>query len=275
MNVRSALFIPADRADLVAKAHRVAAGSIILDLEDGVGFDAKARAREQLATLLATLRAEVASLVAVRINHPASPAFAEDLAALPGGLDAVVVPKLASAGEAADALGALEAAGHGSVGIVAGIESAAGVLHAEDVLGVAGVIGCYFGAEDLIGDLGGRRSEEGLEVLYARSRVAMCARVAGLPALDQIVPDFRNDGRFADDAGHGLALGYTGKVCIHPAQVPLAESAFTPDAFEVEAARAVLAALARGGVAVVEGRMVDEPMGVQARRTLARAGLEA
>lgn len=275
MNVRSALFIPADRADLAAKAGRVAAGAVILDLEDGVGFDAKDSARNQLGTLVESLRAGTSSLLAVRVNHPTSPAFADDLAALPHGLDAVVVPKLDQADHAADALGALEAAGHEGLGLLAGIETAAGVLHAEAVLGTEGVTGCYFGAEDLIGDLGGRRSEEGLEVLYARSHVAICARVAGVPALDQIVADFRDDGRFTEDAAQALALGYAGKMCIHPAQVPLAEAAFTPTEDEIAEARAVLEALRGGGVAVVGGQMVDGPMAEAARRTLARAGLQA
>lgn len=275
MNVSSALFIPADRSDLVGKAQRVDAGAIILDLEDGVGLAAKDSARSQLADHLGTLRSSTRSLVAVRVNHPGTAAFTDDLAALPVGLDAVVVPKLEHGADAGDALGSLEAAGHGGVGVVAGIESAAGVLHAEEVLGMPGISGCYFGAEDLIGDVGGRRSEQGLEVLYARSRVALCARVAEVPALDQIVADFRNDERFADDADQGRSLGYAGKICIHPAQVPLANAAFTPDEHEVAAAREVLAALSGGGVAVVNGQMVDGPMGVAARRTLDRAGLDA
>ena len=275
MNIRSALFIPADRADLVAKAGRVDAGAVILDLEDGVGFDAKASARQQLGELLDLLRETTKSLVAVRVNHPSSPMFSEDLGALPQGLDAVVVPKLAGAAEAADALGALEAAGQAAVGLVAGIETAAGVLNANETLSLRGITGCYFGAEDLVGDLGGRRSAEGLEVLYARSHVAICARVAGIAALDQIVADFGNDDRFLADAAQGRSLGYAGKMCIHPAQVALAESAFTPSADELAEARAILDALSGGGVAVVDGRMVDGPMAEAARRTLARAGLDA
>ena len=275
MNIRSALFIPADRADLVAKAGRVDAGAVILDLEDGVGFDAKASARQQLGELLGLLRETTNSLVAIRVNHPSSPMFSEDLGALPQGLDAVVVPKLASPDEAADALGALETIGHGTAGLIAGIESAAGVLHAEAIVSQPGVSACYFGAEDLIGDLGGRRSAEGTEVLYARSHVAICARVAGVPALDQIVADFGDDERFLADAALGRSLGYAGKMCIHPAQVPIAEQAFTPTPEELAEARAVLAALSAGGVAVVDGRMVDGPMAQAARRTLARAGLDA
>ena len=134
----------------------------------------------------------------------------------------------------------------------------------------------YFGAEDFITDMGGVRTEAGLEVLYARSRVALGARLAGVHAIDQIVPRFDDEERFLDDARAGRAIGYGGKLCIHPSQVPLANQVFSPSVEEIDHARRLVAAhdaaIARGEAAIAfEGQMVDEPMVRRARDTLGSA----
>ena len=96
----------------------------------------------------------------------------------------------------------------------------AGSRTCERILAEACPEVAYFGAEDYIADLGGRRTAGGEEALFARSRVALAARVAGVAALDQVVVDFRDDAAFERDAEAGRAIGYRGKLCIHPAQVP-------------------------------------------------------
>ena len=210
----------------------------------------------------------------VRVNPVGSEWFAGDVAAaLVPGLAGIVVPKLASAGHVAAVCSALVDAGLDGLGIVAGIETAAGVWDVASVL-VPRVTACYFGAEDYVADLGGRRTPAGQEVLYARSRVALAARLAGVPALDMIVPDFGDDERFTRECAEARALGYCGKLCIHPRQVTLAAAGFRPSPAEVDAARALLAtydgARARGQAAVAhEGRMVDEPLAAQARAVIA------
>ena len=100
----------------------------------------------------------------------------------------------------------------------------------------------YFGAEDYVADMGGVRTLGSTEVLYARSRVALAARLAGVPALDQVVTRLDAEDHFLTDAAEGRALGYRGKLCIHPAQVALANRAFTPSPEEVERARRLVAA---------------------------------
>ncbi len=214
--------------------------------------------------------------VFVRVNGIATPWFADDVAtALIPELTGVVVPKLESAADVAVVGDALAAAGVGHLGILAGIESAAGVARAEEVLR-APVRWCYFGAEDFVADMGGVRTASNLEVLYARSRVALAARLGDVHAIDQILADFRDDDRYLRDASEARALGYRGKLCIHPAQVALAHRVFTPSADEVDHARRLLAAYeaaaARGEATLdFEGEMVDEPMARRARQTLASA----
>jgi len=141
------------------------------------------------------------------------------------------------------------------LGLVLGIESALGVARARDLL-TTGVSAAFFGSEDFLADMGGRRSPSGLEVLYARSEVVLAGRLAGVPMIDQAVVAVEDDAAFTADAETGRALGFVGKICVQPRQVALAHAVFTPSEDEVAAARKVLAAEA-SGVAVVDGLMVD------------------
>jgi len=275
--VRSLLTVPANRADLVAKVGRTAPDAVFLDLEDGVPPDAKVSARaDAVAAAQVVAREHPDIQVFVRVNGIGTPWFAGDVAeALGPGLTGVVVPKLESAADVDAVADALARTGGSGLGILAGIESAAGVARVEEVLRDP-VRWCYFGAEDFVADMGGVRTESNLEVLYARSRVALAARLGDVLAIDQILADFRDDARYLRDASEARALGYRGKLCIHPAQVPLAHSVFTPSAEEVDRARRLLAAYeaaaARGEATIAfEGEMVDEPMARRARTTLATA----
>lgn len=267
--MRSLLFAGATRPDLVAKLDRAGADAAVIDLEDAVPAAAKDEARAALPELVASVGS---TPVLVRVNDAASPWFGADLAAVADlPLAGVVVPK---AERDADLGAVAERLGEGAE-VVAGIESAVGVARVEALLEGNGATACYFGAEDYIADLGGRRSAGGEEVLYARSRVALAARVAAVPALDQVVVEFRDDAAFERDAEAGRALGYRGKLCIHPSQVTLANLVFSPSAAELERARGMLAAWEEGsarGVAAVEyeGEMVDGPAVRMARDTLER-----
>jgi citrate lyase subunit beta/citryl-CoA lyase len=133
----------------------------------------------------------------------------------------------------------------------------------------ADVDAVYFGAEDYIADLGGRRTENGAEVLYARSEVRLAAYLAEVAAVDQAVVAIRDDEQFRKDAERGRAIGYAGKICVHPRQVELSHEIFTPSPEEVEHARAVMRA-AENGVAVVDGQMVDDVHVRMARTVLSR-----
>lgn len=267
------LFGPAQRVDFVEKF--VASGTDIgvLDLEDATPEAMKAAARDAIAEARPG-SAELGGMkLFVRINSLGSAHFADDLeAAAAAGAAGIVVPKLETDREVSDVRGEMVSVGMTDGLLCAGIESAAGVYRALEVAG-AGADLIYFGAEDFVTDMGGVRTTDNAEVLYARSRVAIAARMAGVPALDQVVVDYGDDDRFRREAENARALGFHGKLCIHPAQVALAIDSFTPSEAEIVRARALVDAAHKAeqdglGVISFEGTMVDAPIILRARQVL-------
>lgn len=266
---RSLLFVPGSRPDLIAKIDRFAPDAAVVDLEDAVSADVKAAARAATVRALrdGAVKRTGRSLVLVRVNPPGSPWFADDLAAVAGLGTGVVLPKY----ERREQLDCL----HDRLGertpVIVGLETARGVANCRELL-VGGRAAVYFGAEDYIADVGGRRTEEGLEVLHARSEVRLAAHLNQVPAIDQAVVAVRASDRFIADAERGRDIGYTGKICVHPDQVELAHETFTPTEAEIRHARAVLAeATASSGIAVIDGQMVDDVHVRLATAVLARA----
>jgi len=277
--LRSLLFAPASRPDVLAKMPRCGPDGIVMDLEDAVPPDAKPAAREHSRRVGAELAlAHPALAVYVRVNAVPSDWFADDVAAgVAPEIAGVVVPKLEAPEQLDTVTAALAGSGLGHLHVVAGIETALGVERVGELLGPPVAAG-YFGAEDFVADMGGVRTASGDEVLYARSRVALAARIAGTLSLDQVVTALDDEEQFLADAGRGRAIGYRGKLCIHPAQVPLANRAFSPSPDDVDRARRLIdaydAAVARGEAAInFEGQMVDEPLARHARAVVAGADL--
>lgn len=273
VGLRSLLFVPGGRPDMLGKVARCRPDAVVVDLEDAVAPGAKDDAR---ATAFAALAADRpgAELVLVRVNPPGSPWFAADIEAAAAACadraaDGVVLPKYEHAAQLSDVREVLPAGSH----VLVGLETALGVADSRPLL-AEGPDASYFGAEDTIADLGGRRSAEGSEVLYARSQVVLAARLAGVPALDQAVMAVRDTDAFRADAERGRDLGYRGKICLHPDQVAAAHEIFSPALAEVEHARAVLAA-AEVGVGIVDGQMVDAVHVRMARAVLLLAGEES
>lgn len=271
--LRSLLFGPGSKPDLLPKLPRAEADAVVIDLEDAVPAEGKAAARDTTTAAVAALTSDHPDLsVLVRVNAVPTEWFEDDLDALPVGVAGIVVPKLESGAQASRVVSALDARGRRDVPLVAGIETAAGVWNIDEVLRPY-ARAVYFGAEDYIADLGGVRTPHSTEVLYARSRVALAARLAGVHALDQVVTGYKDDAAFLADARAGRSLGYRGKLCIHPAQVPLAHQAFSPSPEEIERASALLAAYEAGKAAghaaiAFDGQMVDEPLARQAQAVL-------
>lgn len=250
---RSMLFIPGNRVELLDKVHRWGPDIVVIDLEDAVAAGDKDAARAT-GVLGADLRRDDVTVL-VRVNPSGSPWFDHDLDAVrASGAAGVVVPKAEDPDVLAYVLSRLEE-GRDLPIVVAGIETAAGVSNARQLL-AGGPSAAYFGAEDYIADLGGRRTPEGMEVLYARSAVALAGRLAQVPVVDQAVVRLGDDAAFTADARRGRNFGYVGKICIHPRQVALAHEIFTPTAAEVQTATHVLE-VASVGVGVVDGQMVD------------------
>jgi citrate lyase subunit beta/citryl-CoA lyase len=276
--LRSLLFAPASRPDVMAKLPRANPDGVVLDLEDAVAPNAKADAREHSREAGAMLSREHPDLaVYVRVNAIATEWFADDVArGVPVGATGVVVPKLESAAGVRAVADALDDASLHDLTILAGIETVAGVIEVGEILREPRVAACYFGAEDYTADLGGVRRADSLEVLWPRAQVAAHAARWGVLALDQVVTDLRDEDAFRRDAEMGRSLGFRGKLCIHPAQVAWANASFAPSAVELERAQRIVdafdAAVAAGhGSIAFEGQMIDEPLARRARAVLAAA----
>ena len=270
---RSLLFAPANRTEFTGKLARSGPDAVVLDLEDAVPPSAKGEARSLVEAAAAQLsELDGGPTVMVRINGTRTEWIADDLESLTANVHAVMVPKLETVSEVHALRAALDALDLGHVGIVAGIETVLGVADARAVL-ASGVVGAYFGAEDFVNDLGGVRTTGNGEVAWARAQISVAARLAGIQLADMVVTDIHDGARFTLEAAQARALGYTGKLCIHPTQVPLANAAFVPTPAEVERARRLIAAYdasVAGGVAAIafEGQMVDEPVARRAREVL-------
>ena len=280
VRMRSVLFAPAVRPDFLQRLPERGADFVVFDCEDATPPQSKQEARANVRALAPDLTARGAR-VFVRINAPATQWFAEDIArGLCPEVEGILVPKLDRI-EDIDRLEALlSAAGRDDLLVVAGIETALGVADARSLLAHRRIGVAYFGAEDYIGDLGGLRTAENKEVEFARASLVLAARLAGVPALDQAVVDFRNAERFEREVREARALGYAGKLCIHPGQVALANAGFSPSEQECARARRLIAAFEKAvesGVAALEfeGQMIDEPVVAQARRILAAEQEEA
>lgn len=269
--LRTLLFVPGNRRDMIAKAARVRPDAIVVDLEDAVPPERKTVAREALADGVTSLAGE-RPLVLARVNAVGTPWCADDLFAVAeSSVDGVVLPKF----EEPEHLELIADSGCGHLPVIVGIESVRGVADVAR-LAAAGVHGVYFGAEDFVADLGGVRTVEGAEVLYARSRVAIAAHVNDIAAIDQAFLQVRDNDGLLIDAQAGRRLGYSGKICVHPDQLPVVHEAFVPSERAVAHARAVVAAYATGsaagnGVILLDGRMIDRVHLRDAEQTLRRA----
>lgn len=276
--LRSLLYAPANRPDMAAKMPRFAPDAAILDLEDGTPPAEKVAARAAAVQAATALRPCFDGSIWLRVNAPRDPLIDGDLASIAAApFDGVVVPKVESVADVERIERALRAAAGNGVAVMWGFETVAGVVACHEILQASRLaVGAFFGAEDYIADLGGRRTRDSLETLYPRSRVAIACRLRGIVAIDQVVLAVADADHFRRDALAGLALGYRGKNCIHPSQVPLCAEVYTPTPQEIDRAQRLLAAydeaLAAGrGTANFEGQMIDTPLVTQARTVLALA----
>jgi citrate lyase beta subunit len=256
MNLTVMLFVPGDRPERFSKAVASGADLAIVDLEDAVAPAKKPEAREAARSAFA------AGLDAVlRINPPTSEFGAADLAAFAGLRPrAIMVPKVETADEVGDIrIGAP---------LIALIESVRGLRNIDAIAAEPNVIALGFGAFDLCAELGAEPIPEILGPY--RSAVVAAARLAKKAALDAPFLGIGDIAGALEDARRAVAYGFDGKLAIHPSHVAPLREAFTPSPDEVRHARAVLEAIESGGVAVVNGKMVDPPLVASAQRVLSR-----
>lgn len=255
---RSLLFVPGTRPDRFDKALASGADRVILDLEDAVAAEDKAAARAAIAGWLTSEHA-----VLLRINGAATPWFAADLgvARLPG-IAGILLPKAETAAEIA-ALGQ-------DTPVIPIIETARGFASRQEVAEAPGVSRLAFGSIDFMADLGIPEDASGV-LDSVRFALVLASRLGGLaPPIDGVTQAFEADAT-AEAAARARAFGFGGKLCIHPRQVAAVNVGFAPSPDEVDFARRVVARAAQEAVFALDGRMVDAPVILQARRTLARA----
>jgi citrate lyase subunit beta / citryl-CoA lyase len=254
------LFCPADRPDRYQKALN-AADVVVLDLEDAVAASGKARARDAL--LSAPMDP---ARVIIRVNAAGTDEHAADIEMLrAAAYRTIMLPKAEEAGQLAP-LAIWQ--------VVALCETPLGILNAARIAAVPNVTALMWGAEDLIAAMGGRTSRcpdkrYRAVAMHARSSVLLAAAAHDRAAIDAVFTDFRDLDGLAAEAGDAAASGFSLKACIHPSQVAVVRSAFRADAAQVAWAERVLAAAAGGGVAAIEGQMIDGPLIRQAESILA------
>ncbi len=261
---RSFLFVPGDRPERFGKACDSEADEIILDLEDAVAPPAKPAARAAIAQWLDPGRP-----VWLRVNAHGTGAFDQDLELLHRpGIAGIMLSK------AEAALPALSAMCVGSgIALMPLVESAMGMHRLAEIAAMPGVVRLAFGSIDFQADLG-IEEDDGDSLLAFRSQLVLHSRLAGLaPPVDGVSLEIGEDDAIVRAARRSRALGFGGKLCIHPRQLPGVHQAFSPTAAQQAWAGRVLAAMeASGGAAVaVDGRMVDRPVWLQAMRVV-RAG---
>ena len=281
--IRSLIFVPGNRENMLERARSFDADIIMVDLEDSVPPGEKETARDMAREWVPALHAE-GKRVMVRVNS-------FDTGLTRAELEAVVSPALhgISLGKVesvrdihtVDALlSPLEAAcgvEKGSLRIIPWIETAKALWDARPIAEAsARMAAIAFGAEDFTNDMGIERTDLGDEVAVPRAWVPVAARAADVGALDSPFVRFRDPEALREDAGRARRMGYTGKFAIHPAQLEIINETFSPSAEEVEYARRVVEAwdaaeaCGRGSLAL-DGRMVDVPVVKRAQNLLALA----
>lgn len=271
---RSFLFVPASRPERFAKALDSGADCVILDLEDAVAVEQKASAREQMAQRLRDFDRTQLARTLVRINPAGTPWHALDLSVVGEwvgqGLAGAVVPKA----ESASALRATGIALGPAARLVPLIESLAGLDAADQLTRTPQVARLAFGHLDFQLDLGMRCGPRESELDGVRFALVAASRRARLPPpIDGVTTDTSDGERLQADLLRLRAFGFAGKLCVHPAQVPVVNGSFSPSSVEVDWARRVLdgARTHRGQPFALDGRMVDLPVIRLAEQTLQQA----
>ena len=281
--MRSKLFVPAARPELFAKALAGPADAISFDLEDAVQEGRKAEAREILKTFLQRSSSRPGGkVIIVRVNGLTTPHFEADIAAVVGPVvDMINLPKPESAADVRAAAASLaryerERGIDRPIGILPNIESPRGLrLAAEIASAHPRVVGLQLGLGDLFEPFGIDRVDP--QAVHAMQlAVRLAAAEAGLWACDTVYGTVSDPDGYTREATAARGLGYLGKSCIHPSQVPLANAVFRPTDAEIAAARRVVE-VARGaesrglGAFLVDGRMIDIPFIKRAESILGAA----
>ncbi len=265
--MRTWLFVPGHDERKLKKALSSEADAVIVDWEDAVVEEKKSEARRTTARVLGAI--SPTPRVVLRVNHPESPFFEEDLEALPlPHVAALVLPKVEAPGE-------LEQARRAGLPLLAMIESAHAILALSEIAR-ARPERFIFGALDYLKDTGARHTKEAL--LFARSLLVNVSRAAELePPIAGVWPYLEDEAGLLEEARHERALGFAGKTLLHPRQIAPVKRAFAPTEEELKEAQAILAAWkaaraeGRAVAKLPDGRFLDPPVVAWAERILKEA----
>ena len=277
---RSMMFLPSNNPNMLQNGPFLGADAVIFDLEDAVSPDQKDAARVLLKHALTSLEFGDCEKI-VRINGLDSSYWEEDLETiLPLGVDVVMPPKVSGADyirEVDKKMTEVEEKNGmevGKVKILALIETAAGLENSYAAASASSrMTGLFLGAEDLTADLQSKRTKEGTEILYARERLIVAARAAGIEVYDTPFTDTRDLDGLREDAAFAKRIGFSGKACISPAHVDIVNEIFSPSQADINYAKEVFRAIeeaklqGRGAVSL-RGKMIDAPIVARAQKTL-------
>lgn len=280
--MRSLLFAPGNHARRVEKALGLPADGVILDLEDAVAVSEKVATRPVVAGAFSAPRA---GKLYVRVNALTTDWCHGDIEAMvQAGLDGIILPKVEHGHELRTAdwlIGNLERERGlpvGGIDLIPIIETALGISNLSRICRSGTRVKCLaFGAGDFTLDMGMVWSRSEAELLPHRADCVMESRAAGMePPMDTVWADLRDSEGFIASAKHAAALGFQGKMCIHPDQVVPTNAAFSPDEATIARARLVVAAFdeaeAKGLASIqLDGQFIDYPIVQRARRVLAAA----
>ena len=281
--LRSLLFVPGNRANMLDKAIGLKPDAVVPDMEDSVPTAEKANAREMIASFLPTL-AEAGHQIIPRVNSLHTGLMEDDLAAVIGPhIAGVSVGKVGSANDVrkiADSVGRKEiAAGitFGATALVLWVETASAIVNAFSICRASKrVIAIAFGGEDLTNDMAIPRTESGEEIAYPRSVVAVAARAAGVLALETPYFNYRDDEGLRRNSTASRNLGFRGRFAIHPSQIDGINASYLPSEQEIAHARRVVDAFTEAEVhgsaaTSLDGMVIDVPVVERARKVLAVA----
>ena len=280
---RSMLFLPGNNPNMLINGNCLGADAVIFDLEDAVSPDEKDAARILVRNTMRYMDFRGCEII-VRINSIDTPYWRKDIDAIaPYTPGLILLPKT---GSAADVLAADEyitqmeeklGLAQGTVGLMPLIETAMGVENAFAIASATKRVKALFlGAEDLTADLQCKRTKEGREIEYARTRLVMAARAAGVDVYDTPFTDVNDDEGIEIDANLAKSLGFSGKASISPRHVEVINRVFSPTMAEIDYAYEVMEAITLAkqqgkGAIALRGKMIDAPIVTRAQRTIAMA----
>jgi len=269
---RSVLYIPGSKERALDKATGLPADAIIFDLEDAVAVEEKPRARALLAKTLRTTDFGARARI-VRINALDTAWGRDDVAALVGvPLEAVLIPKVNSAADVQAVADLVP-----GVDLWAMMETPLGMLNAGEIAAHPRLTGMVMGTNDLAKELGTRFRPDRLPMITGLGLCLLAARAFGVTIIDGVFNAFKDAEGLQAECVQGRDMGFDGKTLIHPDQLAVANAVFAPSQAEIDLARRQIAAFeaarAQGqGVAVVDGKIVENLHIVTAQATLAKAG---